>query len=601
MDAMLCRMLVIALLAGWAFAADSGEAVYAKRCASCHSTVAARVPTKEALQSLSASRIIRTLDFGTMLSIGSRLTREEREAVAAYLGKPGGDTQPPATAFCKDRSVNLSNQPQVWNGWSPTSTNARFQKSAGLGLEQVRKLKLKWAFGLEGDIIAFAPPSIIGGHIFVGSASGRVHALDANTGCIRWSFQADGPVRAAITAAPLGNKFTLLFGDQTGWFYSLEAETGKLRWKKKPETHEATRLTAAAVVHDGVVYVPASSWEENRALNADYPCCTFRGSLTALRVRDGAQLWKTFMIPDAAKPVEISHTGRPELGPSGAAIWAAPTLDLKRGLIYVTTGDNYTEPATAMSDAVVAVELKSGKIVWAKQAQPNDIFNGACGANCPGPDFDYGSSVILEKTESGRELMLVGQKSGIVYALDPDKKGEIVWQLRVGKGGTNGGVQWGMASDGQRVYAATSDVVRARGPGGDPLDPRPRPLDPTQGGGLTGIRIATGEKVWFAPPVVCKPIPGCSPAQAAAVTAIPGAVFSGAIDGTLRAYSAEDGKVLWDFDTVREFETVNGVKAKGGSMDGPGPVVANGMVFVNSGYARVGAIGGNVLLAFSAE
>jgi polyvinyl alcohol dehydrogenase (cytochrome) len=223
-------------------------------------------------------------------------------------------------------------------------------------------------------------------------------------------------------------------------------------------------------------------------------------------------------------------------------------------------------------------------------------------ATAPDPDYDYGSSVLLEKLDNGRELLLVGQKSGVVYALDPDRKGEMVWQVRVAKGGINGGVQWGMASDGQRVYAATSDVVKP--PDGranpDPLDPRPILVDSTQGGGLTGLRIGTGEKVWYTPPAACGPKPGCSPAQAAAVTAIPGVVFSGSMDGHLRAYSAEEGRILWDFDTVREYETVNGVKASGGSISGPGTVVVGGMVFVNSGY-RSGSMPGNVLLAFAPE
>jgi polyvinyl alcohol dehydrogenase (cytochrome) len=199
--------------------------------------------------------------------------------------------------------------------------------------------------------------------------------------------------------------------------------------------------------------------------------------------------------------------------------------------------------------------------------------------------------------------LLAGQKSGVVYALDPDRKGEILWQIRVGQGGTNGGVQWGMASDGHQVYAATSDVSRSQAPNADPLDPRPQFADPKVGGGLTALRIATGEKVWFAPPVVCGPTakPGCSPAQSQAVTVIPGVVFSGSLDGHLRAYSAEEGKVVWDFDTVRDYETVNHVRATGGSLNGPGAVVVGGMLFVNSGYARLGSIPGNVLLAFSVD
>ncbi len=450
-------------------------------------------------------------------------------------------------------------------------------------------------------MIAFSQPAVLDGQVFVGSASGLIQALSADSGCIKWVYQATGPVRAALLVASLGDKHAVLFGDSIGWFYAVEAETGRLIWKKRPEPHEATRLTGAALAYQGTVFIPVASWEESRTTNPEYPCCTFRGSVVALRIKDGSQVWKTYMIPE--KPAQ---RGKNEWGPSGAGIWAAPTLDSKRGVLYVTTGDNYSAPATSMSDAVVALELATGRIAWSKQTTPGDVWNTLCNttkAGCPGPDYDYGSSVILEKRDNGRDVLLAGQKSGIVYALDPERKGEILWQVRVGKGGTNGGVQWGMASDGFQVYAATSDVTRGSAPNSDPLDPHAQFVDPKTGGGLTALRITNGDKVWFAPPILCGPSakPGCSPAQSQAVTAIPGVVFSGSLDGHLRAYSSEEGKIIWDFDTVRDYQTVNGARAAGGSLNGPGTVVAGGMVFVNSGYVRLGSIPGNVLLAFSVD
>jgi polyvinyl alcohol dehydrogenase (cytochrome) len=320
-------------------------------------------------------------------------------------------------------------------------------------------------------------------------------------------------------------------------------------------------------------------------------------------------------------------------GPSGAAIWSAPTIDAKRGMLYVTTGNNYSsmgirgkddEPcvgddddaprkgsagvacgkATAYSDSVVALNLRTGRIMWGKQVTPHDIFTGGCNAKqeCPGPDFDFGSSVLIEKRPDGREVLLAGQKSGVVWALDPDNKGAVLWQQRVGKGGINGGVQWGMASDGQRVYAAVSDVGRVRRTGGDPLEYRSAGVDPKVGGGLTALRIADGEKAWYAAPTPCPAAQAiCSPAQPSALTAVQGAVFSGSVDGHLRAFAAEDGRIVWDVDTAKDFATVNGVKAHGGSIDGAGPVVAGGMVYVSSGYARNGGMPGNVLLAFGTE
>jgi len=542
------------------------------------------------------------MNSGAMLTIAYPLKRAEREAVAAYLGKAGPEPGPPA-AFCKDRTVKVDTGSKFsWNGWSPTVTNARFQSAAtaGLSIDQVKRLKLKWAFAFEGDISAYAQPAVIGGQVFVGSASGAVQALNADTGCLEWVYQSAAPVRTAISVAPLGRRHAVLFGDLTGTFYAVEAETGKLLWKKKVEEHEAALLTGAATVFNGTVFVPVASWEETRSLNPEYACCTFRGSVVALRVRDGSQVWKTYTITEAPRELGKTSVGTPRWGPSGAGVWGAPTVDSSRKLLYVATGDNYSPPATALSDSVLALDLATGRVVWSRQVTANDAFNSACvsgvnGPNCPegsGPDFDFGSSVILVTT--GRDLLLAGQKSGMVYALDPDRMGEVVWQTRVAKGGVIGGVQWGMASDGQNLYASSSDAIFVQRNG-------VRSLDPAAGGGLTALRVADGNKAWYVPPVVCGSAPGCSPAQSAAVTAIPGVVFSGSMDGHLRAYSSEDGRVLWDFNTIRAYSAVNGVKANGGALDGPGPVVVNGMVFVNSGYARFGGASGNVLLAFAPE
>ena len=597
-------VLTAVLIAHSALAAESGEAVFKARCAGCHDQNNPRIPPRATLQTMAAARILRALNYGAMITVAYTMNTEQREAVAKWLGTEGDDAAPPASAFCADRSTKIVGNPKfVWNGWSASPGNTRFQKAdqSGLTLDQVRNLKLKWAFAFQGDVTAFAQPTILDDNLFVGSAGGAIHNLDAHTGCIKWVYQASGPARTAIVAAKDGNRYALMFGDQSGWFYALDASGGKLIWKKKVDPHDATRLTGAAVVNNGIVYVPVASWEENRASETGYACCTMRGSLVALRIHDGSQVWKSYMV-DPPKELGKDSNGRPQFGPSGAGIWSAPTLDLKRGAIYVTTGDNYSKPSTPTSDALVALDLKTGKIRWSKQLVENDIFSGEClVTNSCGPDFDFGSSAMLLNA-AGRDLLVAGQKSGVVYALDPDRKGEIVWQLRVGKGSTNGGVLWGMASDGQNAYAAVSDVERERLKPTDPADMRTFGLDPNKGGGLTAIRITDGSKAWFAAPHPCDPPKaGCSPAQPAAVTAMPGIVFSGAYDGHLRAYAAEDGRVLWDFDTAREFQTVDGIPGHGGSIDGPGAVVLNGMVYVNSGYSRQSGMPGNVLLAFAAE
>jgi len=587
--------------------AVSGEAVYKQRCAGCHDQDNPRIPRRELLQKLPAARILRTLDFGVMIAIAYPMSRGEREAVASYLGTPGAAVAFPPNAFCADRTVRVAATPKVqWNGWSPDEANSRFQaaEAAGLTLDGVHRLKLKWAFAFDGDTTAFDQPTILDGNLFTGSAGGVVYALDAGTGCIHWTFDGTGPVRTSILAVPNRGNRTLLFGDQNGWFYALDAGSGRLQWKKHVDEHDAARLTGAPVAQDGVVYVPVASWEENRALKADYPCCTARGSVVALRIRDGAQVWKTYMV-GTPKETGKTSTGVANWGPSGAGIWSAPTIDSKRKLLYVATGDNYSAPATETSDAVVALDLENGHIVWSRQLLADDIFSGGCATRVPmcGPDYDFGSSAMLVNLD-GRDLLIAGQKSGVVYALDPDHGGETVWLARVGKGSTNGGVQWGMATDGRKIYAAVSDIVRTPVKDHELADLRTATLDPQQGGGLTALRIDDGSQVWRTPaPHTCDPPkPGCSPAQPAAITAVgPGVIFSGSVDGHMRAYSAEDGAILWDFDTAREFETVNGVKGHGGSIDGPGAVVVNGMVYVNSGYARQNGMPGNVLLAFGVE
>jgi polyvinyl alcohol dehydrogenase (cytochrome) len=595
--------LLAAILGAQVFgAAPSGEEVFKQRCAGCHESNNPRIPRVEVLHRMPAASILRALNWGAMINIAYTMSIAEREAVASYLGTHDAPAGVKSTAFCADRAVRFSAdakkpQPQ-WNGWSPSPNNARYQnaQNAGLTIDGVQRLKLKWAFAYDGDTTAFSQPTIVDGNLFTGSASGSIYALDAKTGCVRWTYDARGPVRSSILAVRRGNSYSLLFGDQIGWFYSVDGITGKELWKKKVDEHDATRLTGSPVEYDGTVFVPIASWEENRANASDYPCCTFRGGVAALRVRDGSPVWRMYTV-DAPKQNGATW------GPSGAPVWSAPTLDIARGLLYVTTGDNYSPPATALSDAVLAVELKTGKVAWSRQFTTGDIFSGKCaGKEECGPDFDFGSSAILVHS-GNRDLLLAGQKSGVVYALDPARKGEILWQIRIGKGGTNGGVQWGMAADNQNVYAAISDVGRKRVQSTDPTNLRSFDLDPDQGGGLHAIRIADGVQAWFAEPQHTCPAEraGCSPAQPAAVTAAPGLVFSGSVDSHIRAYSSEDGTILWDFDTARDYATVNGVKGRGGSIDGPGAVVVNGMVYVNSGYSRQSGTPGNVLLAFGTD
>jgi len=619
---------------GSAHSQGLGETVYAQQCSGCHDVIASRAPNKDALSRMSVNRIIRSLDFGTMMNLAYRLDRIEREAVAEYLGVVGEDRSPPPSAYCDDRTVTIRESVNWhWNGWSPAATNTRFQAEPNLNINQVRGLELKWAFGFDGDVNAFAPPAVLGDQLFVGSAGGSIYALNAKTGCIQWHFQAAGPVRTAMVVAPwqpvedeevevsifnqrsvdaenaasdvsvdeIEVEHVLFFGDQSGGFYAVGAENGELLWRKRPEIHETTKLTGAPLVYQDVVYVPVASWEESRPLNPNYECCTFRGSVVAYRIQDGTRLWKSYLVLEEPRIIGETDIGVPIWGPSGAGTWSSPTLDEKRGLIYATTGNNYTG-MTAHTDSVVALWPDTGEIAWSKQLTAGDEANLYClrqAEGCPGADYDFGSSAILETLPDGRDVLVVGQKSGMVYALDPDNQGARLWTARVGRGGVNGGVQWGMASDGRNVYAAISDLERRARTTAGAFDPRPTGVDPNTGGGLTALRLIDGRLAWYARSASCNPAQVvCSPAQPAAVTAIPGVVFSGSIDGHLRAFSTGDGRVLWDYDTARVYNTVNGIPGQGGSLDGDGAVVADGMLYTTSGYGRNGGMPGNVLLAF---
>jgi len=615
----IAALLILSAISGAALADEArdarGEAVYRAHCAECHNGSGMRAPSFATLRQLSAAVIKAALTNGTMSTRGHALSPAEIDAVSRFLGSnlvasanavtECAETSPvPADAFADPH----------WNGWGGDTTQHRFQPAAmaELAAEDVPKLKLAWAFGFEGVNRAYAQPTIVGGRLFVGSANGKVYSLDAKTGCLIWIFEAGAPVRTAISIGIDARGWTAYFGDQRANAYALDALGGKLRWKVHIDEHPAAIITGAPTLVDTVLYVPVTSYEEVTGADAHYPCCTFRGSIAALETVAGKVLWKSYSIVEVPKPVQKNQLGIQLFGPSGAGIWSSPTVDAAGGMLYATTGDSYSDPAAATSDAFLAFRLTDGEQVWSHQMTAGDAYTVACEApgsgNCPearGPDFDFGSSPILVRLANGKRALIAGQKSGVVYAVDPDRQGSLLWQRRIGKGGRQGGVLWGAAADESNVYVALSDVqmqwvLDYKTPGAQPTVFGPSVvLDPTAGGGLFALALETGELVWHTPHPGCGGAPGCSPAQSAAVTAIPGVVFSGGLDGHLRAYAAASGRIIWDVDTKETYKTVNGTTALGGSLDGPGPVIVGGMLYVNSGYAFTGGAPGNVLLAFS--
>ena len=613
--------LVVGVAQGQSPSNNEGDALYREHCAKCHDTGVPRAPDRATMARMSAEAIRVALTGGSMVLQAADLTPPQRDTLAHFLSNsPEGQTPAAAASTtCPASSAAFSpkdKQPH-WNGWGVDASQQRFQPAAmaQLPAAQVSKLKLKWAFGFADAPRAYSQPTVVGGRVFIGSAARKVYSLDASSGCTYWTFEPEAPVRAALTVGPSGKGWAVYFADAHATAYALDASSGTLLWKTRVNEHPVAMTTGSPTLYDGKLYVPASSGEEAIGADPKYECCKFRGSVTALDASNGKVLWKGYTVADEPKPVRKNAQGTQLWGPSGAGVWSSPTVDVKRHMIYVTTGDSYSDPVAPTSDAFVAFDAKSGKLMWSHQTTAGDTYTIACDlpppmtSNCPttaGPDHDFGSSAILVDLPKGKRALIAGQKSGVVHAIDPDRNGAVLWEKRLSPGGKSGGVQWGPATDGEYVYVAISDVVQkvvAPGtPGGQPtMFGIPFQLDPHVGGGLYALKLTTGETVWHTPHPGCLDKPGCSPAQSAAVSAIPGVVFSGGLDGHLRAYAAATGQILWDTDTVQEFQTVNGVKANGGSIDGPGPVVVGGMLYVNSGYTYVGSIPGNVLLAYSID
>lgn len=588
--------------------AQNGEALYKQMCATCHEGGADRAPSREALRAMSADRVLAALESGPMISVTSRRSVPERRAIAEYVsGKKLGviETKPSTQALCPAGPARALASAPVWTGWGQGIANTHFQNQPGFAASDVPRLKVKWAFAFPGDLQSYAKVAINGDRLYLGSASGLVYSLDAKTGCVHWYFQADSWVRAAVNlgmrTTGAGPMLTAYFGDGMANMYAVDAASGKLLWKTKVDNYPVARVTGSPTLYRNVLYVPLASGEEGAGASPDYECCRFRGALVALRAQDGSQIWKTYMI-DEPKPTTKNKQGTQLWGPSGAPIWSSPAIDEKRNTVYVTTGDNYSDPATRTSDGFVAMDLATGKMLWSRQMTPDDSYNVACRmpdtTNCPkvdGPDLDFSSSPILVDLPGGKRALVAGQKSGVVHAVDPDNQGEVIWQTRIGAGGSMGGVQWGSAADANNVYVALSDIGRVRLTYSQNTD-----ADPKKGGGMFALRLADGKQVWHTAPGVCDH-PRCSPAQSGAVSAMPGVAFSGSVDGHIRAYSIIDGKVIWDFDTERDYKTVNGVAGRGGSLDGAGPTIGAGMLYVNSGYPTAGGTPGNVLLGFSVD
>jgi polyvinyl alcohol dehydrogenase (cytochrome) len=591
----------------------AAQPLFNNNCASCHKNTKSsadegllketNAPSTDTLATMTPEAIYAALTTGAMVQQAAKLSDDDKKLIAEFFGgRPLGAAD---QGDAKNMTNHCAANPQMggispdasWTGWSEDLTNTRFQsaKAAGISADQTAKLKLKWAFGLPAGAETYGQPTIAAGRLFIGDDNSFVYALDAATGCVYWSFQAEAQVRTAIVLGPVTGrgttKFAAYFGDRKGNTYAVDAHNGELLWKINTEPRVLSHVTGSPVVHDGRVYVGIAGSEEVASGDPHYPCCTYRGNLSALDANTGKIIWKSYTIPEEPKPTKKNSLGTQLWAPAGASIWSAPTIDTKLKAIYVSTGNAFTEPAAKTSDAIVAFDMATGKMLWWYQGVENDASPQGCGGRgpkgeqCPehpGPDWDFANSPILKTLAGGKRVLVAAHKGGIAVAVDPDNKGALLWKADLTDGataGAGGQIMWGGAADNQNVYY------------------------PLQTGAVAALKLADGTSAWL------KHIDpaaggGGRPRRGlvAAPTVIPGVVFAGGWDGVLHALSTADGHELWQYATAHDYTTVNGVTAKGGSLGDPGAAIVGGMLYVGSGYIGTGnGMPGNVLLAFAPE
>jgi len=601
----------------------AGSTIFGNYCENCHGNPKVdSAPSPAALKQMTPEKIYQALTTGDMVNAAKDLSDRDKKDIAEWVSgrklgaiESGDGRNMPNQCAANPPIRDLTSAP-AWNGWSDID-NTRFQKkdAAGLTAATVARLQLKWAFALPAAAAVYGQPTIVDGKVFVSSDAGWVYALEAATGCVHWSFQAQAGVRSAIQIAPVKSgsaNFAAYFGDIHGNVYAVDAKNGELLWKHAIDPHPLSRIVGGVRVYNGRVYVPVASLEEPESSSYNYHCCNFRGMVAALNADTGKQIWKTYTI-DETPTERKTPDGKPFMGPSGAGVWGATAIDPKRNAIYLTTGNAFSAPDVGRSDAVMAMDLDTGKLLWVQQDEKGDVWHTGCvqgqspagfppknvgnigGGGAPAgaaarsrpqmpesyycptetenPDWDLAAGVMIVNLPNGKRLLIAGQKSGLVWGHDPDNKGALVWKADVSRGS----IVFGGAADDQNGYF----VFRGAG------------------GGLVALGLTDGVEKWFTP-IPAQESMSVHTGLSAAVTAIPGVVFTAGLDGVVHAFRSYDGQMIWHFDTTQEFKTVNGMTTRGGSIGSAGVTAAGGMIFVPSGYTGFGGgQPGNLLLAFA--
>jgi polyvinyl alcohol dehydrogenase (cytochrome) len=583
-----------------------GRALYDQHCASCHNGAVAKAPHRDMIGLMTPRGALTALETGVMRAHAAALTAAQRAEVAEYVtGRSLAEAGPKPIPRCgpERRGFDFSQPPRA-AGWGQDLANTRNISAADAGITRTNaaRLELKWALAFPGANRMRSQPTFAGGALLVGSHDGGVYAIDAEAGCARWEFAASGEVRTGITVSPwragdASARPRAYFGDVLGNVYAIDATNGALAWRQRVDDHPNATITGTPALHAGRLHVPLSSLEVALAVDPEYECCKGSGAVVTYDAETGALLWKTPTIAEPAVVQSQNKSGTDMYGPSGATVWNTPTIDAARGQLYVGTGENMSSPATLTSDAVMALDLASGAVRWSYQGTANDVWNTACDTatpdSCPperGPDFDFGAGSLLFTGANGEQLVIAGQKSGDVHALDPDT-GRLVWKTKVGRGGIQGGVHFGMAADASSVYVPITDMADGR-----VYDSPSRP-------GLHALDALTGRARWYAPAPTdaCGERNFCHPGISQAITLLGDVVAAGGMDGVLRLHDARTGALLWSHDTTHEHATITGDTARGGSLGGAAaPVAQDGLLAVSSGYGIYNHMPGNLLLLFAA-
>jgi polyvinyl alcohol dehydrogenase (cytochrome) len=616
-----------------ATSAHPGEAVYKQSCATCHdNTETTRAPSRDNLKAMSFQLVNYALTQGKMKDIGSALSAEQRAQVVSFV--TGRDTTktvdwtPSMKCTGARAAVDLEGPDAATSthyGFDRNNTRKLTAKQAGLTTAQMGNLDLAWAIAFPDSSVMRSQGAVVGKNFFYPATdAGKVYAFDLSDPakpCVQWVYASpgDAPLRTSVAYGVLADGTPLLvFAGIDSTVHAVDPRTGKALWTKPVGSYSYSMTSGTPTILKDRVIVPVSQFEISFAADNKHECCTNHGYVLSLDPKTGAQQWRYDTLPEA-KPIRDRGDGKQLLGPSGAPIWNSPVVDEKRGLVYFGTGESNSPPAHKNTNALIAIDLKTGKEKWAFHATKDDIFNSGCGLN-PDPkrlnctktpetvyrDVDFGASLILGTHKDGKQLVYAGQKSGSVWALEPDT-GKVVWRTPLGTGGALGGVHWGIAYDNETVYAPITSVGRPI-PGEWDGDPNIKP-------GLYALDAKTGKIKWqFNPEAPASAAPPAAPAAGApagggrggwrgnvfstAPTLIDGTVVTAALNGQIYVNDAKTGKLLWTYETAKEYDGINGVKGKGGAIDSNSITAANGLLLVNSGYGMFGQTPGNMLLAF---